>query len=51
MKVIALLGSTKKGGNTELLLSMDENGAVLRHPTALIDAYEAGKALVKGDNS
>lgn len=29
---------------------VDEKSAILRHPTALKDAYEAGKALVKGDN-
>lgn len=29
---------------------VDEKGAILRHPTALKDAYEAGKALVEGDN-
>ncbi len=29
--------------------SVDEKGAILKHPTALQEAYEAGKALVAGN--
>lgn len=30
---------------------VDNKGAILSHPTAMTDAYEAGKLLVKGDNN
>ena len=29
-------------------LGVDEKGAIMRHPTALIETYEAGKKLVEG---
>ncbi len=33
------------------IAGVDDKGAILRHPTALRDAYEAGKGLVKGDQN
>ena len=33
------------------IAGVDEKGAILSHPTAQKDVYEAGKELVKGDNS
>ena len=34
--------------STLYFLGIDEKGAILNHPTALKDAYEAGKKLVEG---
>jgi hypothetical protein len=34
-----------------LYTSIDEKGAIARHPTALKDAYEAGKRLVAASQS